>query len=245
LVPLMGLIYLGGALAVILPSLDRVPGVLLLIVRDALEPRAAAGGLLGTLTGKAVRIGVSRGVFTNEAGMGSAAIIHGAADASSPAGEGLWGITEVFLDTIVMCTLTALVVLLSGLPADTDGAALTVAAFSRFLGKGAASFVALSTFFFAFASMLCWSCCGEAGLQYLSVGKRGILCYRILFSLSAALGAVFRLETVFRLSDLLNFLMALPNLAAVVLLSGTIERETRRASDKVHKNSSHMPDKRK
>ncbi len=236
IVPMMGIVYLGGALLVLLPRLQELPGVFSLILNDAFSPQAASSGVLGWLTGRALRVGVSRGVFTNEAGMGSAPIAHGSADAPSPAGEGFWGIVEVFLDTVIMCTLTAAVILLSGgLSGETDGAALTVTAFRQFLGGGAAGFIAVSTCFFAFSSILCWSCYGEAALKSLSAKKGAITAYRLLYGASVVLGAVFQLETVFRLSDFLNFLMALPNLGALLLLLPIIEQETAEYFNNLHK----------
>jgi len=237
LVPIMGIAYITGALTAILPRLSELPGIFILIVRDAFSAEAFSGGMAGFLTGKAIRVGVSRGVFTNEAGMGSASIVHGSADAGSPVEEGLWGIVEVFLDTIVMCTLTGAVILLSGVN-DANGASLTVNAFETFLGKGAAGFISLSVFCFAFASILSWGGIGEAALRYLSAGRGTLSGYRIIYSVSAAAGAVFPLETVFRLSDLLNFLMAVPNLAAIVLLSNTIIRETQSGLSIFHKKPS-------
>ena len=237
LVPFMGAVYLGGAMAVLLPRLSELPAVFRMIFADAFSGEAMAGGVVGVLTGKALRIGVSRGIFTNEAGMGSAPIAHGAADAHSPAEEGLWGIVEVFLDTVVMCTLTGTVILLSGITGQS-GAALTVAAFECFLGSKAAGFIAVSTCFFAFASILCWCCYGEAALRYLSAGEKTVFCYRLVYSLAVTAGAVFQLETVFRLSDTLNFLMSAPNLAAVVLLSHTVISETEKSFGNFHKKPS-------
>lgn len=237
LVPFMGAVYLVGALAVLLPRMTALPDVFRIIISDAFSADAFSGGILGFLTGKAVRTGVSRGVFTNEAGMGTAPIAHGAADARSPAGEGLWGIVEVFLDTIVMCTLTGAVIILSGIR-EQDGAALTTAAYQHFLGRGAAAFIAVSTCFFAFASILCWGGYGESALRYLCAGEKTVRCYRIAYCMAVILGSVFRLETVFRLSDVLNFLMAVPNLAAIVLLSGTVIRETKNFFGELHKKTS-------
>ena len=237
LVPFMGAVYLVGALAVLLPRITSLPGVFRIIISDAFSAEACSGGLLGFLTGKAARTGISGGIFTNEAGMGTAPIAHGAADARSPAGEGLWGIVEVFLDTIVMCTLTGAVIILAGIR-ELDGAALTTAAYHHFLGRGAAAFIAVSTCFFAFASILCWGGYGESALRYLCAGERTVRCYRAVYCTAVILGSVCRMETVFRLSDVLNFLMIAPNLTAVVLLSGTVIRETREFFGELYKKTS-------
>lgn len=235
LVPFMGILYLSGTLIVILPRLNLLPDVFRLIVSDAFSAKALTGGIFGVLTGKAVRIGISRGIFTNEAGMGSSSIAHSTADAASAGEEGLWGITEVFLDTIVMCTLTGTVILLSGAEGQ-GGASLTVAAFEHFLGRNAGGFIAVSSCLFAFASILVWCGYGEVALKYLGVHEKGIVRYRIIYSLTAAAGTVFHLETVFCVSDMLNLLMTVPNLTAIVLLSNTIRSETGNMLSRLYKN---------
>ena len=244
LVPVMGLLYLGGTLGILLPHLDQLPALLRLIIADAFSFTGASGGGLGFLTSRALRTGMVRGVFTNEAGMGSAPIVHGAASARSPVEEGAWGVVEVFLDTIVMCTLTAAVILLSGC-LDTVSYGLTVAAFGHFWGQGAALFVGISSFVFGFSSILCWSYYGEAALSYLGGKKRACNVYRLICAVVVAAGTVCRLETVFRLSDLLNFLMAAPNLLGLLALTPEIRRQTLKYFEKIDKNQEKVSNKMK
>ncbi len=227
LVPLMGGIYLAGAALVILPRLHLLPELCMMIVSDAFTPRSAFGGIIGVVTSRAFRSGITRGVFTNEAGLGSAPIIHAASDEGNPVEEGLWGVAEVALDTLVMCTMTAAVILLTvGLNSGLDGAELTLAAFSDVFGKGAAGFLGIATLLFAFSSLLTWSWCGESALAYLDGGKKGLIVYRILFLSAAFFGGVIPVQTVLAVSDLLNFYMCLPNLLAILRLQKLVRVET-------------------
>ncbi len=227
LIPLIGGIYLLGASLVILSRLNRLPGMLLLILRDAFSVQSAAGGLAGIFVSRAFRSGITRGIFTNEAGMGSSPIIHGAAECDSPSDEGLWGVAEVALDTLIMCTMTAAVLLLTdSLSGGLDGAELTVAAFSSVLGDGAGYFLGIATALFAFSSILSWSWCGESALAYLGAGKRGRWGYRCLFLAAVLVGSCFPIQTVLSISDLLNFYMSVPNLLAIFRLRKTIVNET-------------------
>ena len=218
LVPGMALLYLGSGGLVLLLHWRAVPGALGLILSSALSPAAALGGGAGWTV--ALRYGVARGVFTNEAGLGTSAIAHGAARADCPAQQGLWGIFEVFLSTLVVCTVTALVILVSGLPlspgADT-GAPLTAAAFASSLGRAGEGVVALSLLLFAFSSILGWSYYGQQCLEFLS-GRRLLPAYRAAFLLCTVAGAVWSPQAIWQLVDLSNALMALPNLAALIVL---------------------------
>lgn len=227
LIPLIGGIYLIGAAVVILSRFDQLPGMFALILQDAFSARSAAGGVTGIFVGRAFRSGITRGIFTNEAGMGSAPIIHGSADNDSPSDEGLWGVAEVALDTLIMCTMTAAVLLLTGsFSTGLDGAELTVAAFSSVLGDGAGIFLGISTALFAFSSILCWSWCGESALIYLGAGKKGQWIYRCLFLAAIIIGTAFPVQTVLSVSDLLNFYMSIPNLLAIFQLKKTVRAET-------------------
>ena len=233
LVPLMGGIYLAGAALVILPRLNQIPGMLTMIVGDAFTPRSAAGGIIGVITSRAFQSGITRGVFTNEAGLGSAPIIHACSQSASPAEEGLWGVAEVALDTLVMCTMTAAVILLTvGLDSGLDGAGLTIAAFSGIFGSGAEGFLAIATVLFAFSSLLTWSWCGESALQYLGSGKIGQSVYRMLFLASAVFGGTIPMQMVLAISDLLNFYMCLPNLLAIFRLREISRQESDKISGK-------------
>ena len=227
-VPVMAAVYFLAAGAVLVKEWTRLPEIFALMFREALRPSAATGGILGFVTSRAVRLGLSRGVFSNEAGMGSAPIVHGAARTDSAVRQGFWGVVEVFLDTTVMCTVTALVILSAdGLPQGLNGAALTAAAFSRGLGSWAGGFVAISILFFAGASILGWSYYGEKALEYLSPSARCRRWYRFLYLCAVLAGALGSLEAVWGISDFLNLLMALPNVAAVLFLGNEVVNETK------------------
>ena len=230
LVPLMALLYLGGGAAVLLARASAVPAALAAIWEGAFSPRAA----LGYGMGAALRYGVARGVFTNEAGMGSSAMAHAAARVDDPAEEGMWGVFEVFVATLLVCTVTALVILTtgvynpeealsaiaSGTVADAMlGAPLSAAAFSTVLGRWGGLLVAVCLLLFAFTSLVGWSYYGERGLAWLTGGSRGRTLYRLLFLGAIVLGSVGDLSAVWNLADLWTGLMALPNLLALLLLT--------------------------
>lgn len=224
LVPVMALLYLGSGGVILLLNAHRLPGALALIVSSALSPASALGGGAGWTVASALRYGVARGVFTNEAGLGTSAMAHGAARVDCPARQGMWGIFEVFLSTLLVCTVTALVILVSGLwplqgvPA-LSGAPLTAAAFSQVLGPAGQGVVALSLLLFAFSSTLGWSYYGQQCLRFLAGSDRFLLPYRVVFLLCVLAGAVWEPAAVWLLVDLCNALMALPNLTALLLLS--------------------------
>lgn len=220
LIPVAAIFYLGASLWLLGVNFERIPDAFCMIWTDAFDFSSAAGGVMGFLVSRCVRFGVARGVFSNEAGMGSASIIHGAANAKSAEEQGMWGVMEVFLDTTVMCTMTALVILTSGVPWDgKDGAALSLAAFETGMGKNAVSFLALSILVFAVASILGWSYCGEKALEYLHSGKKWLNGYRIFYLGVVLAGTICPIDVVWLLSDLLNLSMAIPNVLAVLLLS--------------------------
>lgn len=228
LVPLMAVFYFGACFWVLGVHFDRIPAAVSTIFDAAFHFRAVGGGVIGYTAAAAIRFGVSRGIFTNEAGLGSAPIAHGSAQAASPVKQGMWGIFEVFFDTVVMCTLTALVVLTSGLwDSGLDGAALTTAAFSQVIGPYASGFIAVSTLFFAVSSILGWYYYGTCCLEFLSSKQTLLKLYQILFFLAAVWGAVINLQAIWAVSDLLNLLMFLPNIAAVLLLSKVVFEQTR------------------
>lgn len=235
-VPFMALFYLAAALAVVLGRLQNLPAGILAILRCALSPGAAAGGMAGTAASSALnaaRWGIARGVFSNEAGMGSAAISAAAAAAGSPARQGYINMTGAFFDTCVVCTATGLAICCSGVLGTLDGAgnpvngaALTILAFESVLGPAGGSFVGISVVLFAFSTILGWEYQGERAFEYLS-GGRFLSLYRTAFALAALWGAAEELEVVFRLSDICNALMCIPNLLCLLLLSGTVARELR------------------
>ncbi len=234
LVPAMALLFLGGGLYVLSRRAGAIPGALAEICSAALSPQAATGGGMGYGVATAMRYGVARGVFTNEAGMGSSAMAHAASQVSDPADEGMWGIFEVFVATIAVCTVTALVILTTGVydsqaaltaiqtgcVTDTMlGAPLSAAAFSTVFGPFGGAFVSVCLLLFAFTSLLGWSYYGERGLASLTGNGRGRGVYRLLFLTMIVLGSVSDLTCVWQLADLFNALMALPNLLALLLLS--------------------------
>ena len=238
LVPAMALLYLGSGTAVLAANWARIPQALGLILSCALSPAAAAGGSAGWTISAALRYGVARGVFTNEAGLGTSAMAHGAAQADHPARQGMWGIFEVFLSTLLVCTVTALAILVSGVwgsapPEALTGAPLTARAFGSVLGGFGEGAVALSLLLFAFSSILGWSYYGEQCLTFLFCERGGrrkkilpvspkmgyIFLYRFIFLGGTVLGAVWSPQAIWQLVDLCNALMALPNLAVLLALA--------------------------
>lgn len=234
LVPVMALLFLGGGVLVLARHAVAIPAALTEIFTQALTPKAALGGGMGYGMAAAMRYGVARGVFTNEAGLGSSAMAHAAADVDEPAEEGMWGLFEVFIATLLVCTVTALVILVSGVYAPQTalraiqagtvdssmvGAALSGAAFATVMGRWGGPFVAVCLLMFAFSSLLGWSYYGERGLEYLTGTSRWTGVYRMAFLVCVILGSVGDVGTVWQLADVCNGMMALPNLAALFLLS--------------------------
>ena len=228
LVPAVSAGYILLCVGVLLLRLDRVPGAFCLIFEGALSPRAATGGILGSAF-QALRVGCSRGVFTNEAGMGTAAIAHGSAEVNHPAEQGMMGILEVFLDTILICTLTALVILCSGvtIPYGSDvGGELTTQAFTSVWGDWVSVLLAGALCCFAFATILGWGLYGIRCAGFL-FGHRGMKLFALLQTVTVAVSAVLKTETVWLLAETVNGLMALPNLIALAYLSPELIRLTR------------------
>lgn len=232
LVPFMALFYMGGALVVLWCRRENLPQACGQILACAFDWKAGAGGAAGYGIAQALRTGVSRGVFSNEAGLGSSVMVHAAADAKEPCEQGMWAVFEVFFDTIVMCTMTALVLLSSGvydaaqygaaagtplLAQLATGAQLTAAAFSTVFGPPGGGFVAVSLVLFAFSTLLGWSYYGQRAAEYL-FGEHAAPVYRALFLAAAVLGCTMRLDLAWALSDTFNGLMALPNLIGVLAL---------------------------
>lgn len=234
LVPAMAVLFLASGLAVVIAHRENILPALRQIVTCALTPHAALGGAAGYGISSALRYGVARGVFTNEAGVGSSAMAHAAADTPSPAQEGFWGMFEVFFATLVVCTVTALALLTSGVydPAHAlnaieqgtvtnqmTGAPLAALAFSTLFGPWGKHIVALCLLLFAYTSLLGWSYYGERGLAHLTGEPRLRRPFRLVFLLAVVLGSVGELTQVWALSDICNGLMALPNLVAILLLA--------------------------
>ena len=229
LIPAMTVVFTLACSAVIFKNIRSLPGVISMIFTEAFSFKAAVGGAAGYGILLAARYGISRGVFSNEAGLGSSAIIHAAAETDSPASQGYWGILEVFLDTVVMCTVTALTVLVSGVwspGGKLNGVSLCAAAFSSVFGRAGEYFICLSVCVFAFATLIGWSYYGRRGAEYL-FGTKSAGLYNLIYSAAVFFGCVLDLELVWELSDLANGLMAVPNLISLCLLSGEATRELR------------------
>jgi AGCS family alanine or glycine:cation symporter len=221
LVPSMAILYVAVALVIILMNLGEVPAALAQIVSDAFTGTAATGGFAGAMVWAAIRFGVARGIFSNEAGLGSAPIAHAAARTDDPVRQGTIAMLGTFIDTIIVCTMTALVIVLSGVwTTGESGAALTSAAFADSLGGGD-WVVTAGLVLFAFTTIVAWSYYGERAAEYL-FGVKVILPYRYLWVAALFVGAIANLELIWLIADILNALMAIPNLIALIALSGTV-----------------------
>ncbi|GIW51764.1 MAG: sodium:alanine symporter [Gemmatimonadales bacterium] len=217
LVPFMALLYLGGGILILLTRIGEIPSALRLVFEGAFSGTAATGGFAGSTVMMALRYGVARGLFSNEAGLGSAPIVHAAADTDHPVRQGLYGIFEVFVDTILICTTTGLVILVTGAWDDGQtGAALSAQAFQIGLpGTWGHLIVTTGLVLFAFSTIIGWSYYGETGIVYL-LGAKAALPYRIVWLVFIYLGAVGSLHLVWDIADTLNGLMAIPNLISVL-----------------------------
>ena len=228
LVPVMAVGYVAACAAVLFLFPEKIFPAFQLIFSQAFSTQAAVGGVGGTVMLRAMECGVSRGIFTNEAGLGCSVMAYGESSGAEPGKQGCWGILQVFIDTILMCTLSALAILVSGaLSTGKDGAALSTVCFTSVFGSWGKGFVCVSITLFAFATMIAWSAYGQKALEYL-VGNRFRDSYRILFAAAAVLGCQLGLDAVWNLCDSFNGLMAIPNVAALFLLSGEIFREKER-----------------
>ena len=227
-VPVMIAAYMLGSGLVLILFAREIPAALGLVFEGAFSGTAAVGGFTGAAVRQAIRFGVARGIFSNESGLGSAGIAAAAAQTREPVRQALVSMTQTFIDTIVVCSFTGLAILVTGgWREGLNGAALTQYAFAHGLpGEWGGWIVAVCLSMFAFSTMLGWSYYGEKSVEYL-VGERFILPYRILFIVAIFFGAIRSLDFVWGLSDVMNGLMALPNLVGLLLLSGVIVKETR------------------
>lgn len=227
LVPFMAVAYVAGGLVVILANAAAVPAAFGLIFKYAFTPAAATGGFAGAAVLMAIQMGVARGIFSNEAGLGSAPMAHAAAKSNDPVGQGTVAMLGTFIDTIVICSITALVILVSGEWADgLSGAALSSAAFGAGLPGFGNLVVTFGLVIFAFTTMLGWSVYGERCVEYL-FGVKAITPFRLLWVAVIPLGATRELDFVWLVADTLNALMAVPNLVALILLGPVVFRVTR------------------
>lgn len=226
LVPFMAAIYIIGGLAIIIINFKNIPNAFGLIFGNAFTPAAATGGFLGSSVILAMRYGVARGVFTNEAGLGSAPIAHAAATTDHPVRQGLWGVFEVFADTLAICSITSLAILTSGVwDSGLSGSDLTTHAFNSTL-PGGGYIVTIGLILFAFSTIIGWEYYGERCLEYLA-GTKPILFYRLLWVIFIVIGSIGGLELVWDIADTLNALMAIPNLIGIILLSNVVFKLTK------------------
>lgn len=227
-VPFMAAFYILCSLVVVVLNFDQLPNAFREIFQTAFTGRSAVGGFAGSTVMMAMRFGVARGVFTNEAGLGSAPIAHATAKTDHPARQGLWGIFEVFIDTLVVATLTALAILVTGVwETGLSGVELTNAAFNSVLpGSLGGIVIAISILLFAFSTLLGWSFYGEKAAEYL-FGSKIIKYYRLIFIPLIFIGSVTSLDLVWGIADTLNGLMIIPNLIGVLVLSGTVIKLTK------------------
>jgi len=227
-VPFMCILYFLGALIILFLNIIHLPTALGLIFKGAFSPIAATGGFMGVTVRQAIRWGIARGIFSNEAGLGSAPMAHATAKTNHPVRQGFWGILEVFIDTIVICSATALVILVTGMWKSSEtGSVLTMSAFETVFGKNIGfSLVVLCMALTAYDTILAWGFYGETCSAYL-FGPKARIFYRFLWLPPVLMGAMGKLEVIWNISDTLNGLMAIPNLIALFSLGGVVFGLTR------------------
>ncbi len=228
LVPFMAVLYVVLALGVVVLNIDRLPAVFGMIFEGAFNPSSVTGGVVGSMF-LSMKKGVSRGIFSNEAGLGTGSIAHACADTSKPVKQGFFGIFEVFVDTIIICTLTALVILCSGTPVgygEAAGAELTISGFTSTYGSWVSIFTAVALCCFAFSTIIGWGLYGTRCIEFL-FGSKVNKPFMLVYSLVAIIGATLNLGLLWSIADTFNGLMAIPNLVGVFLLSGLVVRMAR------------------
>ena len=229
LVPFMALFYVVLGIGVVLLNLERLPGVLKSIFEGAFNPAAFTGGIIGSLF-VSMQKGVSRGIFSNEAGLGTGSIAHACADTQKPVTQGMFGIFEVFADTIIICTLTALVILCSGTPVTygvAAGAELTISGFTTTYGSWSSIFTAVALCCFAFSTIIGWGLYGSRFVQFLFRSNKVVRPFLVIYSFVSILGATLDLGLLWDIADTFNGLMSIPNLIALLLLSGMVVKLTK------------------
>ncbi len=225
-IPFMAVMYIAISVGLIAMNFDGVPAAVALIFESAFTGTAAAGGFAGSTIMMAMQNGIARGVFSNESGLGSAPIAAAAAKTKEPAEQGLISMTGTFIDTLIICTMTGLALVLTGVwQGDTAGAAMTSAAFASAYGVWGSSLLTIALVLFAFTTILGWNYYGERACIYL-FGTKGVMPYRIIFIALIASGGFLKLEAIWILADIVNGLMAIPNLIALIALSGVVVAET-------------------
>ena len=234
----MAVFFIISAVMALIFNISSIPAAFGLIFKEAFNFRAAFGGVAGYGILSAMRYGVGRGVFSNEAGLGSAPIAHAASSTEDPVKQGLWGAFEVFITTIVICTISALVVISSdiyitafnlGIDPEYNGAALSAMAFDEALPNFGSAVISIATVFFALSTILGWAYYGEVCAAYLfkSHSKQAVFAYRIVYIAFVFVGAVSEIGVIWLIADCFNALMALPNLIAMIALSGVVVNATR------------------
>lgn len=228
LVPFMAIMYIVLALGVIFFHIKSVPAVFASIIEGAFNPASVTGGVVGSFF-MSMKKGVSRGIFSNEAGLGTGSIAHACADTKKPVKQGFFGIFEVFVDTIIICTMTALVILCSGVPVnygEAAGAELTISGFTAVYGNWVSIFTAVAMCCFAFSTIIGWGLYGTRCIEFL-FGSRSNKPFMVLYSLTAIVGATMNLGLMWSIAETFNGLMVIPNLIAVFLLSGVVVKMTK------------------
>jgi alanine or glycine:cation symporter, AGCS family len=222
IVPFMAVAYISVAFVVLLMNFEAIPSALMTILNHALNPWAVGGAAVG----EAIRWGVARGLFSNEAGLGSSPMAHAAATTKEPVREGLVAMMEPFIDTLVICSMTGLAIVVTGAyltaPEGVEGASLTAYAFSQSIGGSGAVVVGISLSLFAFSTIIAWSYYGDRSAKFL-FGEKAVMPYRVIYTGLIVVGAVVPLELVWNIADITNILMALPNLLALVLLASLVK----------------------
>lgn len=225
LIPILSVVYIGAAILIIIKFRNNLSDTFSLIFKDAFGIKAAGGGICGEVLKKSINTGLRKGVFSNEAGLGSSALLHSASENTSPQKQGMWAVFEVFIDTIICCTITALAILSSGaLNSGKDGAPLVTEAFKTVMGNFAPAFTAVSILLFAFATLISWFYCGECSVKYI-FGNAGVPFYKFIFTVFIVIGAAAKLTTVWTASEIFNGLMAIPNLIGLILLRKEVKSE--------------------
>jgi AGCS family alanine or glycine:cation symporter len=228
LVPFMIVGYVATALLVLAINIEKIPHAFSLIFYHAFNPIAATGGFIGATIAAAMRYGIARGVFSNESGLGSAPIAAAAARTNDPVKQALVSMTQTFIDTLVVCTMTALIILSTdSWKMGVSASELTSASIAETLGESGRIIVAVATALFAYSTLIGWNYYGEKAIEYL-FGPRAIAAYRVLFTAAVIVGATTSLEFVWNFSDLANGLMAIPNLIGLLLLAKVVKAETNR-----------------
>lgn len=235
IVPFMCILYILGALIILLNNIEKLPYAFSLIIKYAFSPTAAAGGFLGSTVAQTLRFGVARGLFSNEAGLGSASIAHSAAKTKEPVREGLVAMLGPFVDTLVICSMTALVIITTGAwKSGLTSSPLSSHAFELGLPVIGKWIVTFGLVFFAFSTMLTWSYYGDRCSEYI-LGRKAVMPYRWLFVMFIPIGAVVKIDLVWLLTDITNGLMAFPNLIGILGLSGFVATKTNEYFSRTHR----------